>query len=111
MVALVAVFTGQGRGAREHAPHVRAGRPSRKLAGGAFVAAWTKRTNQDPFAQACPAQAHYSLNEIHGMRSANTAGLLVAEQRSNPAAQVPPNPSIEGTSYGLRPPAAPHVKR
>ena len=24
---------------------------------------------------------------------------------------VPPNPSIEGTSYGLRPPAAPHVKR
>jgi hypothetical protein len=24
---------------------------------------------------------------------------------------VPPNPSIEGTASGLRPPAAPHVKR
>jgi hypothetical protein len=24
---------------------------------------------------------------------------------------APPNPSIEGTSYGLRPPAAPLVKR
>jgi hypothetical protein len=28
-----------------------------------------------------------------------------------PVHTVPPNPSIEGTASGLRPPAAPHVKR
>ena len=35
------------------------------------------------------------------------------KRNSDPAyaVGVPPNPSIEGTSYGLRPPSAPHVKR
>ena len=45
------------------------------------------------------------------MHSVNTVSLLVVKQRSRLAVPVTPNPSIEGTSYGLRPPAAPHVKR
>ena len=38
-------------------------------------------------------------------------GKLMLMASKEPRSHEPPNPSIEGTSYGLRPPAAPHVKR
>ena len=47
----------------------------------------------------------------------NTSSSSSATSKANPGTALQlevsatPNPSIEGTSYGLRPPAAPHVKR
>ena len=62
----------------------------------------------------CSSMSHSGtllVNENYRMHGTNAASLLGVKQRSGPAARVPPNPSIEGTCSGLRPPHAPHVKR
>jgi hypothetical protein len=55
-------------------------------------------------------QQRESAQSMHGQ---GACGRLESKQYSKlkPVHTVPPNPSIEGTSYGLRPPAAPHVTR
>jgi hypothetical protein len=47
------------------------------------------------------------------MLGQNACGKVEPRQytRIKPVHAVPPNPSIEGTLSGLRPPIAPHVKR
>jgi hypothetical protein len=47
------------------------------------------------------------------MLSQTACGKVESRQytKVEPVHTVPPNPSIEGTASGLRPPAAPHVKR
>jgi hypothetical protein len=58
----------------------------------------------------------YRLGNLGSLRKSSVAfqGGLQLQCVMNPfwpSQGVPPNPSIEGTASGLRPPAAPHVKR
>jgi hypothetical protein len=58
-----------------------------------------------------PMQAPRSIIQVQVQSSALRTLTSPSKREMQPVFQQPPNPSIEGTASGLRPPAAPHVKR